>query len=287
MGNRKPISRTTEQTVLTASRRKCCLCVFLHDRNEVRKGQIAHLNHDATDSRFENLVFLCLEHHDDYDGTTSQSKGFMVGEVREYRDRLYRRQGYTAKTRAKPPMDTADLPPLPEITQYEKLRQRFPTELSFTDEPWRYSLWQVANEPDFFAYKSHGSADGICLIERIDLPDGRIVIACIQTEGNPGTSITNSVESICFQVCERFDIPAERLVWLEHYDDNHYKDWSMVLFEQKPPDSPFRNPKWIDMTPHLWGALGLKPRKKLEKQGGGFISKLTKLFDWPTQAILD
>lgn len=286
MGTRTAVGRTVERDVLLASRRRCCLCVFLDNRNEVRKGQIAHLNHDPNDSRIENLVFLCLEHHDDYDGKTSQSKGLTLEEVREYRDRLHRRYQDSIQILENLPTDTADLEPLPEISQYDKLKQQFPEELHFVGQPWKYSFWQVANEPEFFAYTSNGMADGVCLIERIDLPDGRIVIACIDMVGNPGTSITNSVEAICFQVCERFNIPADRLVWLEHYDDNEYTDWSMVIFEQKPPNYPFRNPKWIDMTPELWRQLLLKPRKKLEKRGYRFISKLRKLFEWPTEAIL-
>ena len=76
---------------------------------------------------------------------------------------------------------------------------------------WRYPLWQVANEPDLFAYKAR-NADGVCVIERIDLPDGKIVVACIQIAGNPGRSITNCVEDVCFQVCNRFEIPPNRLV---------------------------------------------------------------------------
>ena len=90
MNARSPASKFVEKEVLTASRRRCCLCVFLTDRDDVRKGQIAHLNRDPSDSRFQNLVFLCLEHHDEYDGRASQSKGLTLEEVTEYRDRLYR-----------------------------------------------------------------------------------------------------------------------------------------------------------------------------------------------------
>jgi len=61
----------------------------LNSRNDVRKGQIAHLNRDPGDSRFENLVYLCFEHHDEYDSQTSQSKALLLEEVRDYRDRLY------------------------------------------------------------------------------------------------------------------------------------------------------------------------------------------------------
>ena len=162
----------------------------------------------------------------------------------------------------------------------------FAPELGFTSVPWRYPLWQVANEPDLFAYKAGNRSDGVCLIERVDLPDERIIIACIEIAGNPGNSITNCVEELCFQVCERFEIPANRLVWLEHYDYDERNEWSVVSFAQKPPDGPFANPSWTPMTPRLWHALRLKPKKKLVRWRGHYRSKLTKLFDWPMRALL-
>jgi hypothetical protein len=196
-----------------------------------------------------------LEHHDEYDSRPSQSKGFSSQEIRHYRDELYKKNrslvNAIVPASTIPIIDPESIPntelaPLSEISQYDIVRRRFAEEVEFTLKPWKYGLWQVANKPDFFAYKAF--VDGVCLIERIDLPDGRIVIACIETAGNPGTSITNCVEDICFQVCERFDVPADRLVWLEHYDDNEYSDWSLVTFERKPPLSPFQNPRWVDVT---------------------------------------
>lgn len=289
MNDRRPVPRSVEKEILLASRRRCCLCVFLNQRDEVRRGQIAHLSRDPRDSRVENLVWLCLEHHDEYDGRTSQSKGLTPDEVRAYRDKLYAR--YAAEANQTAPNDTlsmeaAELPPFPPNSEYETLRERFRQELGFTATPWRYPLWQVANQPDFFAYKASNRADGVCLIERIDLPDGRVVVACIETTGNPGLSITNAVEELCFQVCERFEIPADRLVWLEHYDYDERGEWNMVTFGQMPPQRPFANPKWITMTPELWPELRLKPRKQLTSRHGQFQSKLTKLFNWPTEALL-
>jgi hypothetical protein len=288
MGERKPAPKLVEKDVLTASRRRCCLCVFLDDRDEVRKGQIAHLNRDPSNSRFENLVWLCLEHHDDYDGRTSQSKGLTLDEVREYRDRLYARYDPEAKQRIlnnTEYTEAAEAPSAP-ASEYEVLRKAFPEKLGFLSAPWRYPLWQVANQPDFFAYKAGNRADGVCLIERINLPDGRIVIACIQTEGNPGNSITNCVEYLCFQVCERFEIPAAQLVWLEHYDYYEREGWSKVVFGQMPPARPFANPEWIQMTPELWRDLRLKPKRKLTRSYGNYNSKLTKLFRWDIEALL-
>lgn len=65
--------------------------MFLDWKDEERKGQIAHLNSDHSDSRFENLVWLCFEHHDNFDSKTSQSKNYTQIEVRDYRDQLYQK----------------------------------------------------------------------------------------------------------------------------------------------------------------------------------------------------
>jgi hypothetical protein len=89
MGTRKRTSTEVERAVLTRSLRRCCICFVLNGIDKQRRGQIAHLDHDRSHSDFENLAFLCLNHHDEYDGNTSQSKGLTVEEVRAYRDQLY------------------------------------------------------------------------------------------------------------------------------------------------------------------------------------------------------
>jgi len=55
----------------------------------VKQGQIAHLDQDASNNNVSNLAFLCLEHHDQYDSQTSQSKGFTESEVKSHCDKLY------------------------------------------------------------------------------------------------------------------------------------------------------------------------------------------------------
>jgi hypothetical protein len=285
---RKAIPKSVETEVLINSRRRCCLCVFLSGRDEVRKGQIAHLSQDAEDSQLENLVWLCLEHHDEFDSRTSQAKGLTSDEVREYRDRLYainRSKGVSVlgdDETARP----VNLSSLKETSEYEAMRRQFSPQLDFVSNPWRFPIFQVANEPELFAYKAGNRADGVCLIERVDLPDGRIVVAAIEIAGNPGLSITNAVEELCFQVCQRFNIPAERLIWLEHYDYDEDSSWNMVTFARQPPDRPFEEPEWTEMTPRLWRHLRLKPKKVLSRWRGHFRSKLQKRFDWPTEALL-
>lgn len=91
---RKRIPTAIETGVLTLSRRRCCVC-FCLDGDLVAKsqGQIAHIDHNSSNSDFDNLAYLCLPHHDLYDSTRSQSKGFTVGELKYYRDKLYRTLG--------------------------------------------------------------------------------------------------------------------------------------------------------------------------------------------------
>src|SRR5439155_24185587 len=97
-----------------------------------------------------------------------------------------------------------------------------------------------------------------------------------------GNSVTNCVEELSFQVCERFEIPADRLVWLEHYDQyNQGADWNLITFAKRPPDNPFEGPRWTKMTPDHWRDLQLKPKSKLTRRFGQYRSKITKLFDWP------
>ena len=53
------------------------------------------------------------------------------------------------------------------VSKYEIIRQRHPEKYDFTSEPWRFPLWQVANEPEFFAYKA-GNRMGWDLPNRTD-----------------------------------------------------------------------------------------------------------------------
>jgi len=54
-----------------------------------KEGQLAHINRKPNDNRQENLAFLCLPHHDEYDTKRSQSKGLTPGELRKYVTKLY------------------------------------------------------------------------------------------------------------------------------------------------------------------------------------------------------
>lgn len=85
---RKPLSKDIETKLLVESRRRCCICFGLDRDTGLKPGQIAHLDGNRENNRIENLAFLCLKHHDDYDSRTSQRKGLTMQEVKRYRDEL-------------------------------------------------------------------------------------------------------------------------------------------------------------------------------------------------------
>lgn len=89
MKKRRTIPKSTETEVLTKSRRRCCICFGLSNDIRIKTGQIAHLDKDCSNNNPDNLAFLCLKHHDEYDSRTSQSKGFTEKEVKKYREDLF------------------------------------------------------------------------------------------------------------------------------------------------------------------------------------------------------
>ena len=77
-----------EAAVLMRSRRRCAVCFGLNRDAAIKRGQIAHLDHDASNSSEDNLMFICLDHHSEFDSRTSQSKNLMESELRRFRSEL-------------------------------------------------------------------------------------------------------------------------------------------------------------------------------------------------------
>jgi hypothetical protein len=201
----------------------------------------------------------------------------------EARFRLYKHNRVALRALGDRAKHVVELQSAGDASAHPKVKDRVSSRQEYLATPWRYPLWLEADRPCFFAFKACNRMDGVCLIEQVDLPDGRIAIACIQVTGNPGNSITNSAEYICDQVCRRFSIPPEKLVWLEHYDFFGGDEWNLVTFGVAPPAGQFAEPRWTLMTPALWRGLWLKPKKKLRVAFGSYESKLTKLFPWPPE----
>lgn len=83
--SRPSVPTEIRNRVLVDCRRRCCICYGLHRDTERKRGQIAHLDRNRANNSLDNLAFLCLEHHDEFDGRTSQSKGLTPQEVRQFR----------------------------------------------------------------------------------------------------------------------------------------------------------------------------------------------------------
>lgn len=86
---RRAISDEVVTGVLLSSRRRCCVCFGLNRDLSLKAGQIAHLDQNNANNAEDNLAFLCLTHHDEFDNKTSQRKGLTKGEVKAYRSELY------------------------------------------------------------------------------------------------------------------------------------------------------------------------------------------------------
>ena len=86
--SRRKISEKVLTKILIDCRRRCCLCFGLNRETQIKSGQIAHIDRNSENNDGENLAFLCLEHHDEYDSKTSQRKGLTIDEVRSFKDPL-------------------------------------------------------------------------------------------------------------------------------------------------------------------------------------------------------
>lgn len=91
MRRRKKIPADIETEALVKSGRRCCFCFGLNGDYTLKKGQITHLDHNSANFALENLAWMCMNHHDEYDSKTSQSKGMTLSEAKRYRELLYRR----------------------------------------------------------------------------------------------------------------------------------------------------------------------------------------------------
>jgi hypothetical protein len=86
---RKRTPTEIELAVLDKSRRRCALCFQIIGDLTEKRGQIAHLDENPANYFEDNLAFLCLDHHSQYDSKTSQHKNYTMAELKKARDRLY------------------------------------------------------------------------------------------------------------------------------------------------------------------------------------------------------
>jgi hypothetical protein len=85
---RKQVPNDIVDQVLIQCRRRYALCFGLDGRTGVKEGQIAHADRDNANNRAENLVWLCLHHHEMYDRRSQQSRRFTERELLTHRAAL-------------------------------------------------------------------------------------------------------------------------------------------------------------------------------------------------------
>ena len=86
--SRNSASERVQTNVLLKSRRRCSICFGLNRDTAIKQGQIAHIDKNPANNEEGNLVFLCFDHHDQYDSTTRQGKNLTSREVKEFRQEL-------------------------------------------------------------------------------------------------------------------------------------------------------------------------------------------------------
>jgi len=102
MAKRKKIADSITAQVAERARRRCAMCFALDNNPLQRDGQIAHIDHNADNNDPENLIWLCLRHHNDYDTRQSQGKSYTPCELKKYQSLLdsYLRSGIPETWRA-------------------------------------------------------------------------------------------------------------------------------------------------------------------------------------------
>ena len=91
MFKQKNIPESIQTKILITCRKRCCLCFGINNDSTVKKGQITHLDHNAKNIAYNNLVYLCDDHHSQYNSYNSQIKNLIIKEVKNFRDSLYKK----------------------------------------------------------------------------------------------------------------------------------------------------------------------------------------------------
>ena len=86
---REAFEKSVAVYVLRKSKGRCCLCFGLNNDDQEKEGQIAHIDGNRSNSKVDNLAFLCMKHHSLLDTKTSQHKGLTRAEVKDCHQKLY------------------------------------------------------------------------------------------------------------------------------------------------------------------------------------------------------
>lgn len=135
---------------------------------------------------------------------------------------------------------------------------------------------------DRFEYRGFQGCESFCGLEILYLADGRVAVIATKLKDNSGTSVTNVAEHLASEVCDRFDIDPDKLVWIETYgypapgerqrtfdlvtftrrESDGVIKWASSVRRTKPDGWPghFENPTWRPMKDEDWQVLGISKR---------------------------
>ena len=82
---RKNISQNTSADVIFKSHNSCCVC-----QNGKKGDHIHHIDGDPSNNDFNNLAYLCFDHHNQATITNSLSKKLSPRAITQFRDDWYR-----------------------------------------------------------------------------------------------------------------------------------------------------------------------------------------------------
>lgn len=87
--HRTKVPKSIRRSTLLQSKRVCCLCYHFRNKTKAIRGQFAHIDHNPQNNDVDNIAWLCLEHHDEYDGTNGLTARITEDEVKAARSNLY------------------------------------------------------------------------------------------------------------------------------------------------------------------------------------------------------
>lgn len=103
-----------------------------------------------------------------------------------------------------------------------------------------------------FNYKGLWDVDSLCGLRIFDYHDKHVVVVSELYRENPGTSITQAACLLVAQICEKFKLNPEKLIYIEHNPDMHSKlsfydeEFFEVTFDRH--NGTFANPRYTQLT---------------------------------------
>lgn len=72
-----------------------------------------------------------------------------------------------------------------------------------------------------FIFDGIGNCQSICDLEIVFADNDDVILIATEKTDNPGTSVTNALEDLIYQVVERYNFDMEKIIWIEHYPPNY------------------------------------------------------------------